>query len=330
MTRKRLQALLDKLEPRMRRRTYAYLRAVKTDPSATLAAIEGAIESGGAAQAVEAILADVEAAAGAIASEGAAISAESGAAVAEHLTEKIGKLISYDGTNARAVAMLQRSRLSLVQDLVGTQRDAVLEAISYGLDNGINPRTTAIAIRDSIGLTADDVRIVANYRRKLEEVDPRALAYKLRDMRSDRSVKAAIDAAKPLPQAKIDKLVEKYADKRIAFRAESIARTETLRAIHEAQDEGYEQGIESGKIDESRLQASWRTGPRSRAWHKSMDGQKRKFREPFISGNGVLIKHPHAPGLPADEAIRCNCSKLIRVLPVDQVAVNSGGMGYTL
>ncbi len=312
-----MEELIARLEPRMRARFREVMRTVRR--RRTVAELEAALEDGS----IGTVLDDVEAAAGKVAAESAAAHATVAAEVLTHVQGKVEQLLSYDGTNPRVVAALQRSRYDMIQGLREDQRQAIGEALRLGAAEGWNPRQTAIAIRDSIGLTADQTRWVANYRRALETADRRALAYKLRDARSDSAVRAAVESGKPLAQDRIDRLVARYSERQLKLRAETIARTETIRAAHEAQDEAYEQVIESG-LDVDRLQAQWHAGakPRTRDSHVTMNGQLRRHGVPFRSGAGFELRCPCDASAPASEVVNCRCGKSVRILPVGQVAVN--------
>jgi hypothetical protein len=241
------------------------------------------------------------------------------------LSETLGELVSYDGTNPRAVAALARNRLELVQGLREDARLAIGEALRGGIEGGANPRATAIAIRDSIGLTGEQAKWVANYRRKLESADLGALDNALRDKRADAMVARAAKAGKPLPRARIDKMVDKYAERQLAYRAEVIGRTETLRSLHEGQEEAYQQSIDAGHVEADRLQLQWHAGdpPRTRTSHARMDKQLRRHGEAFRSGDGYALRHPGDRSAPASETVQCRCRVTRRVLPDGQHAVNS-------
>ena len=250
------------------------------------------------------VLDDIDQATAVLASQSAAAHAFIAAEVAEELSTKLDKLISYDGTNPRAVAVLARRRLELSTELVETQRQAIGETLRLGLENGWNPRQTAVAIRDSIGLTVPQTQWVANYRRKLENASRGALDNALRDARSDRAVARAAATGTPLPQARIDKLVERYAERQLNYRAEVIAREETLRSLEAAQDEAFQQVIDAGQLDADRVQLEWhqRSRPNMRDIHRPMDGQSRRFGEAFVSGAGNLLRFPHDPDAPLSES----------------------------
>lgn len=318
MTKKRLEELIGKLEPKMARRFRQIMQRVKSGK--TLAQLEAALEGGAIGEVID----DIEKAAAQIAAQNAAAHNLVAGEVAAALGDRLNRLVSYDGTNPRAVGALARNRLAMIYGLSEDQRLAIGEALRHGLEGGYNPRKTAIAIRDSIGLTPTQTQWVANYRRKLETLDPGALANKLRDARTDAAVRAAITAGKPLPQARLDKLVDRYAERQLKYRAEVIARTETLRAVHEAQDEAYQQAIDDGHVDADRLQLEWHSGdpPRTRTSHARMDHQLRRHGEAFRSGDGYALRFPGDPNAPASETASCRCRVTRRVLPEGQVAVS--------
>lgn len=321
MTKKRLDELIARMEPRIAKRFRAVMARVKS--RRTLAQIEAAIDSGATGQAISTVLDDIEAAAASVAGQTAAVQALVGGEVADYLATKLDKLVSFDGSNPRVVAAAARNRYELIQGLVEEQRQAIGEALRIGHELGLNPRQTAIAIRDSIGLTVEQTQWVANYRRALERGSRKALAYELRDARADRAVEGAIKAGKPLSPERIDKLVDRYAERALKYRSEVIARTEAHRNANEAHDEAYEQTIENGHVDAERIQQKWLKGARPRPWHNSMHGQLRKWRSPFRSGQGNPLKRPGDRDAPASETAQCNCGRAVRVLPPGQVAVDA-------
>lgn len=215
---------------------------------------------------------------------------------------------SFDQTNTAAVEAMRRNRLRLIRGFTDQQRRTVRQALADGVEQGLNPRDQARLFRDSIGLTPYQERIVRNYRRNLEEGDKAALERALRDRRFDPSAQRAIDG-QTLPKKQIDKMVEAYRRRMINHRAETIARTESLRAVHEGVHNTYEQAIDQGVLNEQDLKRTWNTAGdrRVRHSHSSMDGQEKSFREPFISGNGSRLMYPTDPSGPAEDTVNCRC-----------------------
>jgi hypothetical protein len=107
--------------------------------------------------------------------------------------------------------------------------------------------------RDSIGLTPTQMNHVRSYRELLENggsaPTAAALSRKLSDGNDDRKVQRFIDENKPLPQATIDAMVDRYQQNFIDYRAETIARTETLRAVSQSRNLTLQQNITAAGID---------------------------------------------------------------------------------
>lgn len=87
------------------------------------------------------------------------------------------------------------------------------------------------------------------------------------------------------------------------FRADTIARTETVGAFVNGDRAGAEALGSYGPVEHSWLATG---GNRTRPSHAAADGQTRKFNEPFTVG-GIEMMHPHAAGAPAAEVVNCRC-----------------------
>lgn len=319
MTKARLDDLLRRMPPRLARKYREIVSRVRS--KWVLAELEKAVEAG--AGALDAVVNDMATSASAVTATAAGIHNAVAAEVAEYLTARLDQLVAYDVANPRAVALLQRSRLQLIQAISDDQREAIAEILRLGNERGLNPRAMAVDIREVIGLDSYRARIVANYRRALESNDLHALTYKLRDARSDKAIRAAFEAGKGLPKERVDKLVERYAQRQLANRAEAIARTEALRAVHGGQEESWQQAVDDGKLDAAQIQQEWHAGsaPRTRAHHVAMKGQKRKWGEMFRSGRGNLLRYPCDPDAPAVEVVSCRCARTVRILPPGQAPI---------
>jgi hypothetical protein len=320
MTRKRIEQLLAQHTPRIRSRFRKALQRVKD--RWTVAKLESALEGGPGAPPLSAVLDDVEGAAKLIAAQSEAVTVLVAQEVATQLTAKLDTIVSYDGTNERAVQALRANRLRMVQGLTDEARNTIGEALARGTEAGMNPRRQAVMIRDQLGLGDEQRRWIASYRHRLETLDRGALGMELRDARFDDTVDAAIKAKTPLPAAKVDKLVERYAARALRWRSELVARTETLSAVHTGMTEGYQQSIDAGILDADRLVCTWHAVglPRSRHWHASMKGRKQPWGVPFVSGLGNLLKHPGDRNAPVEELAHCICAMSVRVYPSAEAA----------
>lgn len=244
----------------------------------------------------------------------------SGQSTTDFLTNAgIGRIV-FDQVNLNAVAMMQGSRLELIREFTAEQLRATSLALVSGVETGINPLAAARNFRDSIGLTANQWGSVASYRAALERVGvdaeaaQNALGRALRDGRGDQTVLAAARAARPIPAAKIDWLVKRYAERFVKHRSEVIGRTEAMRAVNQGNEEGYRQAIAAGLINPDQIKREWRTrlDGRERRTHMFLNGQTVGWGETWVTENGVL-RYPGDPQAPAKETIQCRCAVLTRI-----------------
>jgi len=311
----RVKAAIDRVEPDLRRRFLQALAAVRTDKN--LRHLAQLVEAGKYDEA----LAFVDGALTIFADHAITARIYVGQSEAAWLANSLDAAVSFDITNVRAVQMMTQARLRLVQGLEGEARTVVRQAMIDGLRAGLNPRQVAIGMRDSLGLTENLQRAVENYRRLLTE-DPReALSRTLRDRRFDRTVRRAASGDATLTPEQIDRMVARYRDRAIKYRAEMVARTESLRAVHEGADTLLEQAVGQGLLERRRLVSKWVTAGdhRVRDSHWLMSGQLRMLGDAFISGNGYALRYPGDPSAPASETIHCRCRKVTRVLAPGKV-----------
>ena len=231
--------------------------------------------------------------------------------VMEFLSNSIGIEVSFNQVNTRAVQQMRESSLRLIQEFTSGQRATTRRALIEGIRQGLNPSEQARLFRQSIGLTVNQLQAVSNYRRALESGSARALSYQLRDRRFDGSVNRAIQGGAPLTQDQIDRMVERYYQRSLVSRSQTIARTEALAAVHQGSDQGFAEAVAQGVIDDD-ISQIWHTAGDARVRHPShtfMNGQIRPFGEPFLSGTGNLLRYPGDQRAPASDTIRCRCVK---------------------
>lgn len=232
-----------------------------------------------------------------------------GTSAAASISNMLKVRVGFDQTNYRAVQMMQSARLRLIQGLVEDQRNALRTSLTSGITRGINPKQQALELTRILGLNSRQVEAIDNYRRLLEMGSSAALSRELRDARSDRTVERAIRTGNGLTNDQIERMVSRYAKNQLVYRAQMVARTESLRAVHQAADEAFMQAIDDGAIDKNDLKRKWVTAhdERVRSSHSSMDGQIKGMDEPFISGDGYSLRYPGDYNAPASEVINCRC-----------------------
>lgn len=308
---KRIRAIIERVQPKIRRRFLEVIQWLRGGTSLRLLA--DLLEAG---RIDEIFGVRLERAASRFAAEVVDGYIHAAEATAANLGEDLGTFVSFDQTNERAVAAMQRNRLDMIREFSDEQRAVIRQVHTRGLELGLNPRTVAREMRASIGLTQRQEAAVANFRRMLRNLDGEALTRALRDKRFDRTIERAIADHRPLTKAQIDTMVERYHQRYIKYRSEVIGRTEGLRVTHEGNDELFRQAIDAGDVDEDQLVNTWHAGrpPRTRDWHASMNGQEQPFGMPFISGQGNSLMYPCDPDAPASETVQCRCARSTRIL----------------
>ena len=230
------------------------------------------------------------------------------------ISTKANVIVSFDQINDRAVLEMREAGLRLVREFTTKQRAATRRALTMGVRLGLNPRDQAMLLRQSIGLTVTQVEAVANYRRLLEQGSRRALDRALRDRRYDAATARAAAGGKALSEGQIDRMVERYYQRSLVNRAETIARTEALGATHQGADAGFRAAIDQGAIGDE-LSQVWHTAGDARVRipsHTFMNGQVRPFGQPFVSGTGNLLRWPGDQRAPAHDVVQCRCVKTTR------------------
>lgn len=229
------------------------------------------------------------------------------------------KLIRFDTTIG---PVERRARLNQLEYVQGFREEAneVTRQIAHramveGAGQGINPRAVARDFRDSIGLTAHQEKIVANYRRALETGNySRAMGYELRDARADRTLRAADANGEALTPQRIDAMVEKYRQNQVAHRATTIARTEAMRNANDGATDAMRQAIDRGDIDADQLVKTWHAGPATRFardQHQELDGTSVGVDEDFVLPSGVRMSGPGDSRGGAAEVVNCRCTSSI-------------------
>jgi len=218
-------------------------------------------------------------------------------------------------TNFKAQAALQQNGLRLVRGFTAQQNEATMQAIQRSFTTGANPRATARAFRESIGLTARQEAAVANYRRSLESGTKASLGRALRDKRFDRTIDRMVRTGEPLSEEQIQRMTGRYRERMLKYRSETIARTESLRSVHQGQNEMYQQAMDSGQLQPDNTTQEWNTATdeRVRDSHSAMHGQVTRFDEPFISGLGNQLMYPGDVAAPAEDTVQCRCAVGTRI-----------------
>lgn len=236
--------------------------------------------------------------------------------------------VLFNVRNPSAELWVSQRSSKLITEIVDDQRDTVRSFLKRGLAAGTNPRTVALDLvgRTSaasrtrtggiIGLHSTQEQWLASYASDLGSTDAAALRSLLdrglRDRRFDAAVRKAVAEGKGLPADIQVKMHAAYVNKALKWRADNIARTETLRALGAAQIDAYQQAIDKGHLDKSLIRRFWQTAgdERVRPTHRLIPGMNKDGRawdEPFQTPDGPSMHAPH------DTDPQCRCKEVVRI-----------------
>jgi F like protein len=282
-----------------------------TQNPAVLSQIETAIRDGRIADALNIVDTYAVRFADNVVSQVSAIGMQEAEALAEQSgLARAGVAVSFNPTSPEVVAAVNRNRLEFIQNLTTDQRLTVNAALMQAARDGAGPEEAARAMRDSIGLTSYQQQMVVNYRRALESNSRDALDRVLRDRRYDRGFENAIEAGEVLPEARIDTMVDRYRQRLLQLRGETIARTEALRVGETTRNISVYQAADRAGTPYSQVVKQWMAtrDKRTRETHAAMDGQARLLEDNFDSPSGAALAHPGDSDAPAEEIISCRCT----------------------
>lgn len=169
----------------------------------------------------------------------------------------------FDLTNPNVTTFLRNYDFRLIRQISEDTREGIRQVVSDAFEYGGHPDEQARAIRGSIGLTQNQATAVDNFRSLLVNRDRMALQRALRDKRFDPTLNRALGRAaeRELPKDQIDRMVDRYTERFIAHRANTIARTETIGASNAGQQMSWDQAAGKGLILRDRVRQKWYVTP---------------------------------------------------------------------
>ena len=251
-------------------------------------------------------------------------------------------VVTFTLGNVRAERIAATLGSSMIQELTESARQLARERITTGLAEGTNPRTVARSIvgvkppgaqtrmGGILGLTRSQASWADAADRELSSVPPEPKYFRRmrRDRRFDSAVRKAIDDKKPLDSAMRTRIIRFYRNRLLKMRGEAIARTEAISALNAGRYEALGQLIDSGTTTRDLIKLTWSDSRdlRVRDSHTAMNGQERRFGEPFQTPRGSFLRFPGdiSLGAPADEIINCRC---MMISEVDWLETYARGIG---
>lgn len=344
-----VEALANKLEPGLAK---AILDALKAQGAAVpLDALVAALESGDVGKVIALLdTPEVTAAFSKLTAPLQQAVYAGGALGAGTIASEVrGAAFVFDQLNPRLLTWLQTYNLGLIREIGEQTKEGIREYLLAGMTAGRNPKDVAREVKTVIGLTDRQSRAVFNFRRELETFHQRQSAggynlgakidrvngtqvlrpdedglpkdgiteRRLRDFRFDGQLKQSMATGKPLSKAQIDKMVEAYQRKYLAYRSRTIARTEAIRTTNMGIQDAWRQAIESGKVPEALVRKRWVLTRDERLCKvcgpiPSMNPQRGvTMGQPFATPKGPVTIPPAHPN--------CRCSITFRVWEPEQL-----------
>lgn len=311
----RIDQLLASAEPRIANIFSSAIRELKDQLD--LDQLEKLIAEGRVNEALDVIMGVAQA----LGSASNIVFITSGQSTAQFLASAgVGRVV-FDIVNERAVQQMAASSLRLIRAFTSEQVGTVRAALVSGIQQGLNPRDVARNFRDVVGLTETQAAAVLNFRRLLERVgdaeaqDQReALTRALRDQRYDRTIERAVASGQPLSRQQIDRMVTRYGERYVKYRAEVIGRTEALRSVHQGVEEAYNQAFDRGILMPWEVEQQWNTSidGRERPSHHDLHRMRLPVGRPF-PGRASPIRYPGDPEAAAEETVQCRCRLTRRI-----------------
>lgn len=188
--------------------------------------------------------------------------------------------MAFDRANPEAVKWARTRSADLITGITDTSRAAVRRIMTRALEGKLSPREAARMIRSTVGLTDLQADAVLALRDKM--------------------------VAQGRPASAIETQTDRYAARLLRYRAETIARTETVAAANEGQLQLWKQAQQRGLLP-GKVRRKWITTPDERLCPicKGLNGKTAPLDGPFPGGFMNPPAHPNcrcATGLALERA----------------------------
>ena len=241
---------------------------------------------------------------------------------AKEAAEQTAEPLTFNPSSPEAAATFTELNNRVIGLLMAQQAEALVEMQRIAAQ--VEPIRSMKVIRQGLTLTGRQVKAVDNFRRMLEEGSSEALTRRLRDRRFDPTLRRAIAGKLTLTTDQIDRMVERYTQRQIDFRARTIAATEAVRIANESDNLFWRQAVASGDVEEEQVERKWITSKdeKVRPSHVFAGDQPAiGLNELFLTGDGNRLRFPGDPRAPAADTINCRCwvrTKVKEISELDQ------------
>lgn len=273
-----------------------------------------------------------------------AVGGATGAAQLGRIPTPKGTLVlRFDTRSPDAEKWLRELSSTRIVEIAEETRNVVRTVLTDNIAKGNNPRTAALDLVGRIdkttkkrtggviGLTEQQGTWSIKAREELENLDPNYLTRKLRDKRLDGAFKKAMESGEPLRQDQIDSAISRMQARTLRYRGENIARTESLSALSEGQNQAVKQAIDLAELDGDLTLKYWdSTGDSStRPEHTAAEERYTDgipYDQPFVVG-GRAMMWPRDPAGGAGNVINCRCRLVTKVNFAGKAAKEIKGFG---
>jgi len=197
----------------------------------------------------------------------------------EHAAKKLKKLgieMKFDLLNPKVIDYINDHTGELIKQITDEQRKIVQDIIRRAFEEGGHPRKTAKQIKEVIGLTERQANAVNKLRQSMLE--------------------------QGISVSKVEEAVSRYADRLRKYRAETIARTETLTAANKGQRLAWEQAVDKGYLDPAKYEREWVVTPDDLLCEQCAEMQGMRAPIGGVYPNGVEGPPLHP---------RCRCTEIL-------------------
>ena len=230
-------------------------------------------------------------------------------------------IFQFDRTTPDAEAWARQNAAKFVVNVSDGTRTAVRDFIVSGMDRGRGALDIARDIAGRtvngkrtggiIGLSHEQVTAVDNARRDLESGSRSYFSRELRDRRYDSKIRKYMLNGKRIPKGLIDQVITRYSSRLLYNRAERIARTEVMGALHAGRFNAMVQMIQGGHLTYEQVKKRWKSSllKRTRDTHRDLHNKTVGILEPFVTLKGASLMWPHDSSMdaPPGEIINCRC-----------------------
>jgi SPP1 gp7 family putative phage head morphogenesis protein len=210
-------------------------------------------------------------------------------------------VLSFDRTNPEAVKWAATESSKKITEVTENQKTTVREIISHSIIEGVPPKVAAREIKQHIPLLPKHWNTLVRANNKLKKVKPETLV-KI-GKRIYRAPKEGFS------EERRKTILDRYETRLHNYRAQMIARTETIAAANEGQRQLWLQAKQNGLLTGLERREWIQTGDaRTCQFCIDMSGQTAPIDKPFTGPNGPVMGPPLHPmcrcavGLTKDKA----------------------------